>query len=204
MALWAQTQLERQLETAQQPCARVQKCHSSRLGSREWAPKLALGPVAPGCHDRKKAVRMGREGGSTTGDPGASSGRGNSARELVTQRDSWTGSRSRSSGQQRCRLEKDAVPVRADRAAYQAQTSGRGRPWEAAGSLSTLDPSRFVWRFTERPGADAWQESTQSCERQGTLRQKQNRQPLAPVLTYNDSRINLYRLCQILGNCHGK
>ena len=39
----------------------------------------------------EEAVRLGREGGSATGEPGASSGRGRSVRELVTQRDSWIG-----------------------------------------------------------------------------------------------------------------
>ena len=49
LALWAQTQPERQLETAQQPRARVQKCHCSRLGPRERAPKR--GQAAAGCRD---------------------------------------------------------------------------------------------------------------------------------------------------------
>ena len=54
-------------------------------------------------------------------------------RELVIHRDSWVGSTvlegSRSSGvQQQCRIEKDAVLVRADQAACQAGPPGRERP----------------------------------------------------------------------------
>ena len=41
MTLWDQTRPKRQLETAQQPCARVQKCHCSQLELTGRAPKPA-------------------------------------------------------------------------------------------------------------------------------------------------------------------
>ena len=54
MALCSQTQPELQLETAQQPGARVQKCHCSQLESRVRVPKPALEQAAAGCHDRNR------------------------------------------------------------------------------------------------------------------------------------------------------
>ena len=150
VALWAQTQLERQLETAQ--------IHNSDRG----------------CVSRKLGRRRRREGGSTTGEPGASSGRGNSVRELG----SWRSPGYRASRQQQCRLAKDAVPVRADRPACQAGTYGRERPWEA----SARRVSSGV--LSQRPGAHVRQERAPPRERHGNPRQKQtaNRQaPHGPV-----------------------
>ena len=89
LALWAQTQPERQLETAQQPCARVQKCHCSRLGPRERAPKR--GQAAAGCLDRRRQSDQG-----VRADP---------------RQDSQA--HRQAEAEQRSRPKKDAVPVRA-------------------------------------------------------------------------------------------
>ena len=145
MALWAQTRPERQRETAQPPCARVQKCHCSRLEPTGAGPETGAGQRqgAGGsqarewgadprqenkARHRKEADR--RASCSPSGIPGPVPG-------------SWRGPGHRESEQQRCRPETGAGPVRADGAAYQTETFDFGRPSE---------PSRFIWRLLRVQG----------------------------------------------------
>ena len=105
-------------------------------------------------------------------------------RELVAQRDSWTGSRalqgSRSSGVRAATVSAWRIGLRI-KLGHPA-VNGPGSPREEE-ELSTSD----IWRFAERPGADAWQERAQSCERQESHRAEKKVNRKAPRKTSRES-----------------
>ena len=111
----------------------VQKCHCSRLGYRCWGRRRRGAAIDKGSQAGKRGrvdnwrarrIVRKRELGEGAGHP---------AGFLDWVPGFWRAPGHRASGQQRCLPVKDAVPVRAERAAYQAATSGRERPLEASG-----------------------------------------------------------------------